>query len=609
MESGSSGPAAGRRPGRRDGYAPLRDYAAIGDGRTVALVARDGAVDWLTVPDLDSETVFAAVLDARRGGRFTLEPAVAYGVDRRYVPATNVLETTFTTARGVVRVTDAMTLPKAGLTPVRELLRRVEGLSGSVPMAWNVVPGFCYGTRAPRIGRRADVPVASAGASACAVRTWDAGEPRCARDAISGRFETRAGSRALIALCFAHQDPLVFPTRAECEERLEHTCSVWRGWVNGRTCRGPWKQAVERSALALKLLVFAPSAAIAAAATSALPEQIGGVRNWDYRFSWIRDSAFTLNALLDLGCPDDAHAYLWWLMHATQLTHPRLRVLYRLDGGARAPERTLPLEGYRGSAPVRVGNDAAGQLQLDIYGELLQTVWLHTAATGRLDADIARRVAGIADLVCRTWREPDAGIWEVRSSPQQFTHSKMMCWVALDRSVRLADRGVIRNRHAGRWRRERRAIREFVETRCFSERRNSYVRAAGGHELDAGLLLGLLHGYADPDQPRLGGTIEAVRDELAHGPFVRRYTGEDGLPGSEGAFLACSFWLAECLARCGRQDEAAELMDRLVALANDVGLYSEEIDPATGEFLGNMPQALSHLALISAACAIGGRDR
>jgi GH15 family glucan-1,4-alpha-glucosidase len=597
-----------RRPVRRDGYVPLRDYAAIGDGRTVALVAADGSVDWLAWPNLDSPTVFAAVLDARRGGRFALEPEVGYRVERRYLPGTNVVETTFTTDQGVVRVTDAVTLPDTALTPARELQRRVEGLSGSVPMRWSVVPRFRYGQGAPHIGRRAGVPVASAGADVLAVCAWEAGAPDVTEQAISGHFETRAGSRALIALCFAHEDPLVLPARAECEARLEHTCAEWRRWIGKRTYDGPWAHAVERSALALKLLVFAPSGAVAAAATSSLPEAIGGERNFDYRYSWIRDSAFTLNVFLELGCSPEAHAYFWWLMHATQLTHPRLRVLYRLDGGARTPERTLPLEGYRRSAPARAGNAAAGQLQLDTYGELLQSAWLYSGATGRLDADVGRRLAGMADFVCRTWSREDAGIWEVRSAPRHFTQSKMMCWVALDRAVRLAEQRRIPHRRADRWKKEMKAIRDFVETRCYSERHHSYVRFAGSTELDAGLMLGLLHGYADPEEPRLRGTIEAIRRELAHGPFVRRYTGEDGLSGTEGAFLACSFWLAECLARCGRLDDAAALMDQLVGLANDVGLYSEEIEPTTGEFLGNMPQGLSHLALISAACTIHGLE-
>ncbi|WBO67886.1 glycoside hydrolase family 15 protein [Streptomyces camelliae] len=605
----SSGSAAGERPERHDGYAPLREYAAIGDGRTVALVARDGAVDWLPVPDLDSPTVFTAVLDSHHGGSCTVRPTVPWAVARRYLPGTNVLETTFTTALGTVRVTDAMTVPDTRLTPMRELQRRVDGLSGSVPIRWSVTPRFGYGSGPTHIRTRAGAPVASCGADAVAVCTWQAGRPQCTESAISGHFETRPGSRALIALSFAHQEPLILPSCVECDARLVHTCTVWRRWLGERSCGGPWQQAVERSALALKLLDFAPSGTIAAAATSSLPEQIGGIRNWDYRYSWIRDSAFTLDAFLRLGCAREAHAYFWWLMHATQLTHPRLRVLYRLDGGARAIERTLPLQGYQGSAPPRIGNAASDQLQLDTYGELLQTAWLYAQAVGRLDADVARRVAEMADLVCRLWREPDAGIWEVRSRPLHFTQSKMMCWVALDRATRMADLRLIPARHADRWRRERQAIRHFIETRCFSDRKRSYTRTADSEEVDASLLLGLLYGYAHPGQPRLRGTVEAIRRELAFGPFVHRYSDADGLPGSEGAFLACSFWLAEALADCGRVMEAADLMDQLITQANDVGLYSEEIDPADGTFLGNLPQALSHLALISAACALTERDQ
>ncbi len=292
-------------------------------------------------------------------------------------------------------------------------------------------------------------------------------------------------------------------------------------------------------------------------------------------------------------------------MHASQLTHPRLRVLYRLDGGAHTPEATLPLSGYRGSAPVRVGNAAADQVQLDTYGELLQTAWLYATGGYRLDRDIGRRLAQIADHVCHTWREPDAGIWEVRSAPEQFTQSKMMCWVALDRALDLVQRGLLPGRHADRWRSERDAIGQFVETRCFDPELNSYVRYAGGAELDVSLLLGVLHGYRPPDPARLDSTVDAVQRALRRGPYVQRYTGADGLPGEEGAFLACSFWLVEALARRGRVAEAASLMEQLLALSNDVGLYSEEVDPSDGAFLGNLPQGLSHLALISAACAIG----
>ncbi|MFF8019340.1 glycoside hydrolase family 15 protein [Streptomyces sp. NPDC007929] len=588
-----------------DGYAELRDYAVIGDGRCVALIARDGAVDWLAWPDLDSPTLFAAVLDPVRSGRFLLQPDVPCSVARRYVPHTNVLETTFTTADGTARVTDALTIATSDdLAPGRELVRRIEGLAGSVPMRWSVQPRFGYGTQAPHMTHRAGVPVATFGPDAVAVRAWNAGQPRLTGDAVTSEFRTELGTRALLALPYAHQEPLILPTRAECEARLEHTSATWRHWADKRSYAGPWREAVLRSALALKLLVFAPSAAVAAAATCSLPEELAGERNWDYRFSWIRDSAFTLNAFLKLGCAPEATGYFWWLMHASQLTHPRLHVLYRLDGGTRAPERTLPLAGYRGSAPVRVGNAAVDQLQLDTYGELLQTAWLYTAAGHRLDADIARRLAETADFVCTVWQMPDAGIWEVRSDPEHFTQSKMMCWIALDRALDLARRQLIPDRHAARWQRARQAIAEFVDDRCFSARLNSYVRSAGGDEVDASLLLGLLHGYRPPDDPRMRGTLTAVQQALQDGPYVHRYLGADGVPGSEGAFLACSFWLAEALARCDRADEAVSLMERLVALSNDVGLYSEEIDPPTSAFLGNLPQGLTHLALISAACAI-----
>jgi GH15 family glucan-1,4-alpha-glucosidase len=590
------------RPAR--GYVPISDYAAIGDGRTVALVARDGSIDWLCLPDLDSPSVFAAVLDADRGGSFALSPGIPAEVRRRYLPDTNVLETTFTTAQGVVQVTDAMTLPNAELGPTRELIRRVDGLAGRVPMRWRITPAFDYGGASPQLERRGDIPVALAGPDALAVCSWGAGEAQLDDQSIFGRFDAEKSSSAVIALCGSHQEPLVFPRRQDVEARLTATTAYWRGWAAGRAYDGPWREAVVRSALALKLLFHAPSGAIAAAASASLPEEIGGERNWDYRFCWVRDSAFTLEALLQLGCPREAEAFFWWLLHASQLSHPRLQVLYRLDGSDRATERTLELDGYRGSRPVRVGNAAEAQTQLDIYGALLQTALVYTQAGGRLDRETGRRLAGIADLVCQTWRQPDSGIWEVRNEPAHFTQSKMMCWVALDRAVRLCDARHIPRAHISTWRREQLAICEFIETRCWSERLGSYTRWAGGEDLDASLLLGILFGYDGPDPSRLSSTVDALRHELGRGSLLSRYRGEDGLRGTEGAFLCCSFWLVDALARVGRLEEATALMQELIAVANDVGLYAEEIDPQTNELLGNTPQALVHLALINAAVSI-----
>jgi GH15 family glucan-1,4-alpha-glucosidase len=584
-------------------YRSLRSYAAVGDGRTVALIADDGSVDWLCIPDLDSPSVFGALLDSDRGGRFELRPEIPFDVERSYVPDTNVLQTTFITDRGTVRVTDALTLP-SGLAPGRELVRRVEGLTGRVPMRWSVEPRFGYGAVSGDLGQRVGFPVATAGGVAMAICPYSAGEWECGRGRAGATFEAAEGNRAHIVLAFAAQEPLVFPPARAADERLEATIAFWKGWAGSRTYEGPWREAVIRSALALKLLVFAPSGAIAAAATTSLPEEIGGERNWDYRYSWVRDSAFTLDALLRIGCPTEAEAFFWWLMHASQLTHPRLQVLYRLGGGGSAPERTLDLDGYRGSKPVRVGNGAAGQTQLDVYGDVFQTAWLYARARGHIDRDIGRRLAGLADFVCRIWRQPDSGIWEVRSDPGHFIHSKMMCWVALDRASKLAHAGHVPDRHVEVWEREARAIHGFVETHGWSEDKQSYVRSAGSTELDASVLMAVILGYDDPGGRRLSATVGAIRAELAQGPLLYRYTGDDGLSGSEGFFLTCSFWLVDALARIGRVEEAAAMMDELLGFANDVGLYSEEVESGTGQFLGNLPQGLVHLALINAAASV-----
>jgi GH15 family glucan-1,4-alpha-glucosidase len=591
-------------PNRDRGYLAIRDYAAIGDGRTVALIGSDGAIDWLCLPDLDSPSVFGALLDSDRGGRFTLAPTVPYEVTRRYVPHTNVLETTFTTPAGSVRVTDALTLPGGGLSPFRELARRIDGVSGTVPMEWRVEPRFRYGSEAASFTVRGGVPVAASGRDALAVLSWEAGTATVDTTGVGASFVAQNGRSGMLVMSVAHLEPLVFPTRAHVEDRLAGTERRWQAWSESREYHGPWRDAVLRSALALKLLVFAPSGAIAAAPTTSLPEQLGGTRNWDYRFSWPRDSAFTLRALLSLGCAPEARAFFFWLLHASQLTHPHLHVLYRLNGRIEADERELPLAGYRDSTPVRVGNGAAEQLQLDVYGEMLAAAALYARFAGGLDRDHGRRLAEVANLVCELWREPDAGIWEVRSEPAHFTQSKMMCAVALDHAVHLAEGGHLPSSDVARWQRESASVREYVETNCFSEAKGTYTRVAGEDEVDASLLLAVVDGYDRADSPRLVGTVDAVRRDLADGPLVRRYAGDDGLPDEDGAFLACSFWMVEALALQGRVGDATTMMVELVALANDVGLYAEEIDPATGDFLGNFPQGLSHLALINAAVTL-----
>jgi GH15 family glucan-1,4-alpha-glucosidase len=591
---------------RIDGYAPIEDYALIGDGRTAALIALDGAIDWLCLPNLDSPSVFGAILDVVRGGTFELQPSIPFGASRRYLPQTNVLETTFTTDRGTVRVVDAMTLPNERLAPMRELVRSVEGVSGTVPMRWRVAPRFAYGQHPARGEWRGRVPVAAWDGEALAVASWDAGTPAWNDGAVQAAFAITAGARSLLAMTTAYAEPLVIPVRADVCSRLDFTIRFWKDWSAARRYSGPWSEAVARSALALKLMIFAPSGASVAAPTTSLPEDIGGQRNWDYRFCWIRDSNFMIDALLQLGCYDEARSLFWWFMQATALTEPEVRVLYRLDGGidAGVSERTLDLAGYRGSRPVRVGNGAVDQAQHDIYGALFETAWLYSKGGHQIDRDTGAVFGRIADHVCDIWRRPDSGIWEVRNGPFHFTHSKVMCWVALDRAARLADLGGMPSRHASRWRREAAAIETYVERECWSEELRSYTRIAGSRDVDASLLMLPIVEYGDPRGDRIRGTIEAVDRMLREGDVVYRYRADDGVPGGEGCFLNCSFWFVSALARCGRMDDAHALMERLLGRANDVGLYSEEIDPKTGAFLGNFPQALVHLALIDAAMAV-----
>ncbi|MGH2859310.1 MAG: glycoside hydrolase family 15 protein [Solirubrobacteraceae bacterium] len=588
----------GAPPRRTDGYLPIEDYGVIGDGRSAALVGTDGSIDWMCLPELDDPSVFAAILDPAAGGSFSLAPAVAYETRRRYLEHTNVLVTEFTTAEGSVRVTEALTVDTGQRASWRELARQVKGLSGSVPMEWRLRPRFDF-------GRVASEPVALGQALVyrhqklqLALRCWDAGPPQMSGDAVQGSFEVGTGEQALIALLAGDGPALPSPERSEVERRLQQTAEIWRAWIGPCSYDGPWREEVRRSLLAIGLLTDGRTGAIAAAATTSLPEAIGKPRNYDYRFAWVRDLSFTVDALLRVNMQELSHASVGWVIGAVGQTRPRVNPVYSLTGSVIASQTKLPLTGYRATAPVHLGNQAGSQLQLGSYGDLMETVWSYVEHGHVLAPQTGEQLADCADLICSIWRDADAGLWELGDSAQ-YTTSKVGCWTALERLLDLVDKGQAPARHVDRWREERERIRDYIETSLFCERKNSYVMKAGSEMLDCGVLLAARRQYLDPKGPRFNATIDAIRSELhAEGPLFYRYS---GMSEQENAFLACSFWMVEALALAGRHGEATELMDEMVSLGGDLGLYSEEMEPGGHQMRGNHPQALTHLALIAAA--------
>ena len=589
---------------RIDGFAPLRAYALLGDLRAVALVATDGAIDWLALPTMDAPPVCAALLDPERGGSITLAPTVPYEVSRRYLAGTMVLETTFITSGGTVRITDALNLGALGRLPWSELARVVEVDSGEVPMAWSVRPGhrLSASTR-PWAHLQENTPLLLVGDQHLAVVAQDIGEVSLDGHGIEGTMVARAGQPGLLAVVATDAQPLHVPAADEIIDRVHRSIGTWRQWAALVSYQGPWRDIVVRSALVLKALTLQPTGAICGAATTSLPEKIGSKRNFDYRFAWIRDASFALDAMARLGLSEELHAGVSWLLDAVAQEVPELRVFYALNGQPVSAEmHQVPgVPGYRGSEPVHVGNAAASQLQLGAYGDLFDAIWRYTNHGGCLDAAAGTMVGQMADRVCDIWRRADAGLWEL-GDPQHYTSSKIGCWTALDRAVRLAQAGQLTSPHVQRWRLERDHIRSWTHEHCWSAPKQAFTFYAGTEELDAAVLLAARTGFCSGDDPRLHTTIDVIRGELtAAGPLLYRYTGQRD---KEGAFLACSCWLVEALAHAGRTQEAEKLFADFTEQANDVGLYTEEIDPQSGELLGNLPQALTHLAVIGAATTL-----
>jgi GH15 family glucan-1,4-alpha-glucosidase len=585
----------------------IEDYGLIGDLQTAALVGRDGSIDWLCLPRFDSPACFAALLGDDTAGRWLLAPAAGGECTRRrYRDDTLVLESEWETADGTVRVVDLM--PPRGEAP--DVVRVVEGVSGRVPMATDLVLRFDYGHVTPWIRSVDDELEAVAGPDATWLSTpvelHHAGRGgAAAHHRVTARFEVGAGDRVPFVLTYTASH-LPRPARVDAGKALEQTVRFWREWMAACSYRGRWDDAIRRSLLTLKALTYAPTGGILAAATTSLPEQLGGDRNWDYRYCWLRDATFTLQALLGTGYRQEARAWRDWLLRAAAGDPMDLRIMYALDGSRRVPEYEVPwLPGYEKSTPVRVGNAAAAQFQLDVWGEVLDGLHL-TRLTGLHAApdawDLQR---ALLDYLEGAWDQPDNSLWEVRGPRRPFVHSKVMAWAGLDRAVQAVERFGLDGPVDG-WRRLRREIHDDVCAHGYDPDRNTFTQFYGSQGLDAALLLIPRVGFLGWDDPRVSGTVDAVRRELSEGGLLLRYRpeadgGVDGMPGREGAFLACTFWLADALAGLRRCDEAETLFTRLLGLRSDLGLLSEEYDVAAGRQIGNTPQAFSHVGLVNTA--------
>ena len=598
-------------------YPPIADYALLSDCHSCALVSADGSIDWCTFHRFEARPVFGRILDWAKAGFFRIAPLDDdYEPTRRYLPGTNVLETTFRTPSGTLVLTDffAYRVPEPGedphsAHPDHQLMRIARCTDGEAAVKAKLVPRFDYGLTTPRLETLADDLVVVYGGADALVLQSELPFGHAELSATQGNRTLRAGEEAFVVLTYQlpHELQPRRLSREEVHAKLETTCSTWAAWADRCTYHGPYREQVLRSALVLKALTNAPTGSIVAAATTSLPEEVGGERNWDYRFSWLRDSALTLNALFALGYDEEAHAYVAWLKRTTAGRARELQIMYGVGGERLLPEVELDwLEGYRGSRPVRIGNGAYSQFQLDVFGELLDTVWVYRRHGGEIDDTLWEFLGRIAGAVIDLWREPDQGIWEIRGEPRHFTYSKVMAWVALDRVVRIAELDG-REGALDEWRANRDELRELIEREGVDVETGAFVQSFGdGGKLDASNLMIPIVGFVAHDDARARATFERTISDLSADGFVYRYItdGVDGLSGEEATFAICSFWLVECLARAGETERARELFERLLGFCNDVGLLAEEIDPHNGEQIGNFPQAFSHVGLIQAAIAL-----
>jgi GH15 family glucan-1,4-alpha-glucosidase len=590
-------------------YPPIGDYGLIGDCHSAALISRQGSIDWCCMPRLDAASVFGRLLDWDRGGHCSLCPVEDYETSRSYLDGTLVLETVFRTTSGEVRVLDCFTMRAGGREqPHHQLLRMVEGVRGTVELQFAFAPRFDYGGVKPWLRRHARDVFTSVGGNDGLLCTSDVDLAPADNHDLEARFAVRSTQRVRFSIQSLRPEQLDGPLPEpagpeELDRRLDETIAWWTTWTGQISLDGPDGSGVHASAVVLKALTNAPTGAIAAAVTTSLPETLGGERNWDYRYSWIRDSNFTVRSLADIGCVAEAGAFRRFVERSAAGNSESLQIMYGIGGERRLTEIELDLDGYRGSKPVRVGNDAAGQTQLDVYGEILDLAWRWHQRGHSVDDDYWRFLTSLVDAATEAWKHPDAGMWERRGAPRHFVQSKAMCWVAVDRGLRLAEE-CVRSAPTRRWQTARRDIRADIEKHGYRSREGIFVRAYDSDELDASLLLLPVVAFVDWSDERMVRTTDAIRDRLDDDGLLRRYTDDDGLPGREGAFLACSFWLVECLAHQGRIQDARTVFDRAASTSNDLGLFSEEFDTDTDEMLGNYPQGLTHLSHIAAAAAL-----
>jgi GH15 family glucan-1,4-alpha-glucosidase len=591
-------------------YPDIGDYAAIGDCRSTALISKFGCIDWLCWPRFDSPSIFAAILDHERGGYWKIAPTGPFSVEREYLNGSNVLQTRFQTSSGKVALTDLM--PVRGTTqgvmvPDHEIIRQIECTAGQVEIEIEVVPRANYGETIPPIcdGGKLGIRIEN-GPGVFWLRS---SIPVTVKNSsVSGKATLRAGEAQFFSFSYSENAPAVLPALAQVPERIVTCTKWWQSWTAQAQYEGDFRDEVVRSALALKLMIFAPSGAIIAAPTTSLPERIGGDLNWDYRYCWLRDASLTIRALIELGFWAEATGFLDWMLHATRLTQPELRILYTLYGNPPPKERVSNiLRGYRGSLPVRIGNAARDQVQLDVYGEVVDAAAQFAFHGGELDREMQKVLVGFGDYVAKHWDAPDHGIWEPRTGPRNHTHSRLLCWTALDRLIALNEKGKIKRIPLDQYKKQAEAIRQQIQQRAWNEELQSYVSELDGDKVDSSLLLLSWYGFEKPDGPRMRATYRRIRECLST-PEGLLYRSEDLLP--EGTFAICSFWEAEYLALGGgTAQQTRDFIKVLTTYRNDLGLYGEEIDGNTGQALGNFPQAFTHVGYIGAALSLMQREK